>query len=108
MLFEVKDPRGYKVSCSERCWHSHILDEHPEMDNEVERVKEAICNPTLFIYQDKDFIDRQIYYLLDISKRYYIKVTVRFDENNNGQVITAFKTDSPKPGEKMIWPKSNA
>jgi len=106
-LFEVIDPRGITVHCTEDAWQSHILDEHPEMHGEIGRVKRAIEKPYLFIYQDRDYPDRNIYYLPDKSRQYYIKVVVKFFNNEYGEVITAFKADSPKSGEYIIWPLSN-
>ena len=106
-LFDVQDPRGYKVSCTDECWEFHILDEHPEMDGLEDTVKETIQTPYLgFIYQDRDYPERNIYYSLDSSREYYVKVVVEFSSEDVGEVITSFLTDSPKPGEGMIWPIS--
>lgn len=57
------------------------------------------------IAQDADYESRQIYYLLQ-KDRSYLKVVVEFD-GEDGRVITAFETDSPKKGEKIIWPESS-
>ncbi len=104
MFFEVQDPRGIKVVCSTEVWELHILDEHPEMEDEEELVEETIRSPHLFIYEDRDYPERNLYYWLHSSRRYYIKVVVEFKDHTIGEVITAFKTDSPKSGEKIIWP----
>jgi len=54
-LFKVIDPRGFEVECTTECWLNHVLVEHPEMADEEVRVINAIKNPTLYIYQDRDF-----------------------------------------------------
>jgi hypothetical protein len=41
------------------------------------------------------------------QKDRYIKVIVEFRGEEEGTMITAFPTSSPKPGEKLIWPESN-
>ncbi len=71
MLFETTDPGGYKVVCTKKRWHNHILNEHPELVGEEERIIQAIREPLFsFIYQDKDYDNRNIDYLLDNLKKY--------------------------------------
>jgi len=75
------------------------------MEDEIDLVKETIKSPhPPFIYQDRDFPDRHIYYRLADTRDYYIKVVVKFSDDNIGEVITAFMPDSPKDGEVMLWP----
>lgn len=106
ILFEVVDPRGCKVICTKKQWASHILREHQDMADEVEKVISAIKTPHLnMIYQDNDFEDRNIYYYL--SGQYYIKVVVKINTELPSEIITAFKADNPKAGERWIWPESN-
>lgn len=104
-VFETSDPRGREVVCTEECWNDHILSSHPWMKEREEEVKAAVENPSIGIYGDADFPDRQIYYYLQKEKKRYLKVVVQFTtEDEPGNVITAFTTDSPKKGEKLIWP----
>jgi hypothetical protein len=106
-IFEVNDPRGYTVVCSEEIWNSHILANRPFMKGWEDDVKSAIENPTFGIYQDANHQERHIYYRLHAGRQRYIKVVVKFDADNFGDVITAFPTDSMKAGEKLIWTKSS-
>lgn len=105
-LFETSDPRGYKVICTEDCWNEHILSQRPWMAGWEDEVQKAIESPYMGIFQDKDYDDRKIYYGLSEGRQRYIKVVVEFQEGDFGEVITAFQTDSPKSGERLIWPKS--
>lgn len=92
-LFEVSDPKRYKVVCTKMAgWEAEI--------------QNAIKSPYIGVYQDNDFKNRNVYYGLSGGKERYIKVVVEFQEQNYGEVITAFPTDSPKSGERLIWPKS--
>ncbi|MEP7291481.1 MAG: hypothetical protein ABI835_06840 [Chloroflexota bacterium] len=99
-IFETKDPRGFKVVCSEEQWNDHILANHSDMEGLEQKVKEAIERPTMGIFEDARHSDRKIYYRKQ-PKKFYIKVVVAF-EGDSGFVITAFPTDSGKSGEKLI------
>lgn len=76
------------------------------MEGYEEEVKQAIEAPDPGIFQDKERAERNNYYLRLPRSRKYIKVVVDFSDENEGKVITAFKTDSVKRGEKLIWPTS--
>jgi hypothetical protein len=106
-IFEVIDPRGRRVICTEEVWNDHVLYNHPWMDGREEEVKAAIQKPSFGIYQDAGSEHRHVYYHLHKSKRYYIKVVVEFVEDTTGKVITAFNPDSTKAGERLIWPESS-
>ncbi len=103
-VFEATDPRGRRVTCTDETWDNHILTGHPIMEGQEGDVQAAIQKPTIGIFRDAHFEDREVYYLL--KRRTYVKVVVRFD-GDVGTVITAFETDSPKRGERMIWPVSS-
>lgn len=103
VLFEVTDPRGKKVICSEENWIDHVLYNHPNMEGSEADVAATIEAPSYsMIYQDKNYPERNLYYRKQ-PKEYYIKAIVEFTEKQSGKLITAFITDSPKPGEALIW-----
>jgi hypothetical protein len=105
--FEVTDPRGRIVICTEERWRWHIVSGHGKfMEGYEEEVKQAIQTPVPGIYQDTQRKVRHNYYLRLPHSRKYIKVVVDFTDETNGQVITAFKADSVKAGEILIWPIS--
>ena len=105
-LFEVTDPRGRKVVCTEERWSGHVLQARPWMKGWEEEVRAAIEEPYFGVYQDADYPNRNIYYRLHKGKDRYIKVVVSF-EDEVGRVVTAFPMSSPKAGEKLIWPESS-
>jgi hypothetical protein len=104
--FAIVDPRGRTIICTEDTWRWHILDFHPNMEPHEADVKLAIESPQWGIFADVDEENRHIYYLTFPRQPYYLKVVVEFDENDNGEVITAFRSDTLKTGEKLIWPTS--
>lgn len=77
------------------------------MDSWENEVKQAIEKPTMGIYQDADFSDRQVYYMFHVAgKNRYLKVVVKIVGTEMGEVVTAFPTYNAKAGEKLIWLKS--
>lgn len=100
-MFDAIDPRGKRVVCSEHCWQVHVLRKHPFFLKWLKTLPKTIQEPDA-IFRDAVFTDRENYYYL--LKNKYIKVVVKFD-GDNGEVKTAFLTDSPKPGETLIWSK---
>jgi hypothetical protein len=70
------------------------------------RVARTIENPIFGVCRDVDYENRCVYYRLMKGGKEYLKVIVEFDEVNSGHVVTAYTTDSPKSGEKLIWPES--
>ncbi|MBA3871586.1 MAG: hypothetical protein H0X30_20765 [Anaerolineae bacterium] len=106
-IFEVVDPRGYKITCTEDCLNNHIIPHHQIMKGREEEIRLTIENPEFgLIYQDANRPERNIYYKLSKKKDSYLKVVVAFDKNDEGTVITAFPVSYPKSGEKIIWSKN--
>lgn len=104
-VFNVVDPRGKSVSCSEEYWKKHIVGARFWMDGWQDKVSAAVQSPDA-IFRDADYSDRECYYQLDKNKRKYMKVVVGFDKKDDGIIITAFPTDSIKIGENLIWARS--
>ena len=100
-IFEVEDPRGRRVNCSEDCWDKHIVVDHYIMSDKLDEVVKVIERPH-FIATDSLFNDREVYYRRRRKKLQYIKVVVEFD-GASGNVRTAYITDSGKSGERVIW-----
>lgn len=102
--FEVTDPRGRRVTCTEDAW-DHIISDRPWMDTDewVSDIRRTVENPTMGIYQDVDFDDRIVYYAFRLKgSQRYVKVVVKTDDNFLGQVVTAYPVKTPKAGEKLL------
>lgn len=104
--FEAVDPLGRTVICTEDTWRWHVVDFHKEMEGDESLVIQTIEQPTLGVFRDADFENRDVYYRKPPGKAYYIKVVVEFNEPQSGTLITAFRADTPKAGEMMVWPIS--
>lgn len=108
-IFEVADPRGYLIHCSQECWRVHILPNHSALEGLEKEVERIIAKPDYgFIYEDRNFSSRHVYYGRDPNRRLYIKVVVEIDiEQATGEVVTAFHVLAPPAGEVLIWPQSS-
>lgn len=104
--FEVDDPRGYKVVCTQKIWRYKITKKRPWMNSEEWKniVIETIKNPSMQIFQDANFENRYVYYRRIENRARYMKVVVAFDNEESGEVITATPVNNGKAGEKPIWP----
>lgn len=105
-IFKVTDQRGFTVHCTVEVWYNHIVMRHPWMEGSESEVADGVAKANA-IYQDRLKENRNIYYHRRNNPPRYIKVVVDFDEKHVGSVVTAFPADSPKPGEKWIWPQSS-
>ncbi len=105
VYLEAVDPRGYKVVCSQEYWNDHVIGHHPNLKDREQEIIKAIEKPSIGIYADADFDDREVYYFLRPNQPRYMKVVVAFDQAKLGILISAFYADSPKAGEKLIWPE---
>ena len=102
-IFEVIDPRGFKVICTEEQWNNHIIGKRAWMKGWEQEIQKIISEP-LMICQDPDFEDRNVYYRRPSRRRLYLKAIVLITKDLNGFIISAFPCDSCKSGEKLIWP----
>ncbi|MCS7163901.1 MAG: PBECR2 nuclease fold domain-containing protein [Thermodesulfovibrio sp.] len=85
----------------------HFETNHPEMENQIEKIKETLLNPDIII---KSKTDSQVelfykhYFVTPVTEK-YMCVVVKVSSNLNDLfIITAYFTDSVKKGE-LIWQK---
>lgn len=105
VLFQTKDPQERTIVCTEERWNDHVLSQRPWMEFWVDDVKLAVEKP-IYICSAADNDKREVFYYIPAPTSKYLRVVVQFD-SDQGEVITAYPTDSGKPGEKMIWPTSS-
>lgn len=109
-IFEVIDPLGRSIYCTEERWEGHILPARnwPSNSRWDVHVIRALTDPT-FICKDNLFDDRICYYRRPGKTTAYMKVVVDLiDPLKIGEVVTAYETDSGKKGETLIWPTSSS
>ena len=88
-IFEVKNKSGRKVHLSKERWN-HISQEHPEVADYLEEIKEALINPTKIMTYDLDENVRYYYKYFKYRKSpaKYLFVIVKY-LNDHGYIITA-------------------
>ena len=103
-IFNVFDPNGKSVYCTDDRWNNHILTRHSELKQREKEVIKTIESPDA-IFQDFEVLNKNYYYRL-ITKTLYLKVVVNLEDGNKARVITAHLSDSIRPKEKCLWMKS--
>ena len=89
-IFEVKDKSGRKINLSKERWN-HINQEHPEVADYFEEIKEMIINPnkiTTYSY-DRDIRYYYKYFKDRKSPAKYLLLIVKY-LNEHGFIITAY------------------
>jgi len=106
MAISCLDRIGRRVRCDQRWWDVHILYNHPEMEQLRRELVDTIQNPEAE-YQDADDARRVVYYsafgvgILTASEM--LKVSVEYDEFDEGGLITAYAVYRVKVGETLLW-----
>ena len=104
-LFEVEDPRGKKVFCTNTQWIDHIIPpwrDHAELNGHEAGVREAIEKP-LAIYTSAKVPGREVYYAYSTIGTYthlYLRIVVE----PNGFVVTAMHVANQEADEVQLWP----
>jgi len=91
-------------------WTEKILPDQAELVGNAESVRIALVDPDRVRF-DRDRADREIFYrrgaLPPPDDRDYLKGCVAFrtaiDGSTTGRVVTAYATDTVKPGERTKW-----
>jgi len=84
---------------------NHFETNHPEMENQMEKVKETLLNPDIIVRSRTDYQVELFYkhYQVTPVTEKYLCVVVKVS-NDDIFIITAYFTDSVKKGE-LIWQK---
>ncbi len=86
-MLSAVDPLGRAVHLTADRWE-HIIDGHPEMEGLRAEVVRAIREPSELLHSPR--VGEDWYYLQGAGPSRWLKVVVAFDENNDGDVLTAF------------------
>ena len=83
----------------------HSENSHPEMVNQLEKIKEALLIPEYVIESKTDTNVELLYkhYALTPVKAKYLCITVKYKDSDNF-IITAYFTDTIKKGN-LLWEK---
>jgi hypothetical protein len=87
MIFEVRDASRRRIRMTEKQF-SHIINEHPEMMNKLEHIKDVLLWPDKIIKSPRDETARY-YFRHEKNRKVFLIVVVKY-LNGDGFVITAF------------------
>lgn len=101
ILFEIETPLGFTIRTTVSYWNIISTVKHPIMANKLEEVKQTLLTPDEVRLSKND---KQVYlfYRSDGEKRWVCAVSKKL--NNNGFLITAYRTNAIKEGV-LIWHK---
>ncbi len=100
-----------EIMLTEQCWQDHILVQHPELEGYESAVEHALTAPE-FVNNDATHPNRESHYCRSpLPANYvgvYVKVVVEYGAADahscyDGEVVTAYLVDRPKPRERRKW-----
>lgn len=104
MVMFMLPPKLQKtIRLDEERWN-HVL-KHPEMKNQINRVKETIINPDSVRESRHDpsvWLFYKLYTETPVTRKYLLVITRILNEE--GFIVTAFFTDKMKKGG-LVWKK---
>jgi hypothetical protein len=106
IIFETTDPMQNVIYLTSDRFE-HITDGHPEMFGEENNIKLAVEDPDS-VYKDKDFDTTFCYFKQHnsvILRTYGTNIKVVVDRNLQGQIKTAYVTNSNKEKTENIYKK---
>jgi hypothetical protein len=102
-VFKVTSKVGKLVTLDENRWR-HVL-KHPEMQNQLDRIKETVANPDEVRESTHDpsvLLFYKLYTKTPVTEKYLLTVVKVL--NREGFIVTAFFTDRLKKGG-LVWKK---
>ena len=100
-LFAVQTPLGFTVRVSARYWAT-IVAKHPDLANRLAEVQAALREPEEVRQSRRDPAVLLFYRSDGHHGRWVVAVAKR--EDGDGFLVTAYRTDAIKEGERL-WPK---
>ena len=100
-LFEAITPLGFSVRTTAEYWEFIVTIKHPAMLNRLADVQNTLSDPDK-IHLSKTDPQVYLFYREDGTKRWVCAVARRLNEN--GFLITAYRTSAIKEGE-LVWQK---
>lgn len=100
-LFAVETPLGFTVRVSNRYWTAIVM-KHPDLADRVVDVQSALRTPDEIRRSRRDPAVL-LFYRSDQTRGRWV-VAVAKHEAGDGFLVTAYRTDAIKEGERL-WPR---
>jgi len=103
-LFKIRSKMGKVVSLDENRWR-HVL-EHPEMQNQLDRIKKTVVNPEVreSIHDPSVLLFYKLYEETPVTEKYLLVIIKAL--NREGFIVTAFFADRVRKGG-VVWKKKS-
>ena len=98
----VHSRNGVPVRLTEERWQ-HIVRRHPEMDNQRERVLEALAEPDMIQQGDFGEVLAVRFYPETPLTRKFLVVAYQEVSPEDGFILTAYLTSRPSARRVTIW-----
>lgn len=101
-MLVVRSRNGVSVRLTEERWR-HIIDRHPEMDGQREKVLETLAGPDMI--QEGDFgelLAIKFYAETPLGEKYVV-VAYREISTEDGFILTAYLTRRPSSRRETLW-----
>jgi hypothetical protein len=98
-LFEVVTPLGFTVRTSPHYWLK-IIAKHPDLKDRLEVVKQTLSSPSEIRQSSRD--ERVLLFYAREDAYWVVAVARRLNED--GFLVTAYRADAIKEGERL-WPR---
>jgi hypothetical protein len=98
----VRSRFGVPVRLTEERWR-HIVDRHPEMDSQQEKLLETLAGPDMI--QNGDFgelLAARLYVETPLSEKFLV-VAYREVSTEDGFILTAYLTRRPSSRTETLW-----
>lgn len=97
-LFEVDTPLGVRVRTTEEYWQEIVENKHPVMEGKTEQIKAALARPRE-VRKSRSDPRVYLYYRAEPNTPYWVCAVVKH-LNGEGFIITAYRTDRIKEGDR--------
>jgi len=98
----VKSIHNVPIRLTSERW-LHILNRHPEMENQKDRVLETVANPDLIQEGDFDeFLAIKYFENTPLTSKFLVVIYREVNEIE-GFIITAYFTNIPSERRKTLW-----
>lgn len=106
---EIIDYNGRKVICTDSQWHRHIVKNHEIMARNQKAIEDTIQYPDK-VYTSDSNTNRNVFFKISTyatyATKYRTKVIVEYEEDNTGNIITAFPVKDEKGGiGDVVYPE---
>ena len=101
-MFISTSVKGIPIRLNNERW-IHIMERHPELRTEMNKILETISNPDFVQEGDWDELIAIKYYKKTPLTSKYLLVVYKEISNMDGFVITSYFTTKPAKWRRLIW-----